>query len=206
MFRFTPFSYSWNSELAEPHQQDDLVIQALDQFEIPLLRYAMRLLAGDEDLARDAVQHAFMKLCERDVEEIQNRIGPWLFTVCRNKAMDFLRRAQRHQEHTENDCIPAREPGPESELDHKTLLRHVKRIINELPLAEKEAAELWAQDFSNAEIAEVIGQSVATVRVRLHRALSRLRINPCIQNWLQDSVGRKTESPKSTEIQSSGLS
>ena len=181
-------------------------MQALDRFEIPLLRYAMRLLMGDEDLARDAVQHAFMKLCERDVLEIRDRVGPWLFTVCRNKAMDFLRRAQRQPERTEDDCIPAREPGPESELDHKTLLSHVTRIINELPLAEKEVAELWAQEFSNAEIAEVIGKSAATVRVRLHRALSRLRINPCIQDWLQDSAGQTTESPKSIEIQSSGLS
>ena len=39
------------------------VLEAVDRYEAPLLRYARRLL-DDCDLAADAVQHAFLKLCE----------------------------------------------------------------------------------------------------------------------------------------------
>jgi DNA-directed RNA polymerase specialized sigma24 family protein len=38
------------------------VLEAVDQFEQPLTRYARRIL-GDVDLAAEAVQHAFVKLC-----------------------------------------------------------------------------------------------------------------------------------------------
>ena len=44
------------------------VLAVLDRYEAPLVRYAARLL-GDGDSAREAVQHAFLQLCERSAEE-----------------------------------------------------------------------------------------------------------------------------------------
>ncbi|NDH95507.1 MAG: sigma-70 family RNA polymerase sigma factor [Planctomycetia bacterium] len=70
------------------------VLEAVEAYELPLLRYARRLL-DDFDLANDAVQHAFVKLCEQSQQQLEGRVAPWLFRVCRNKAVDHLRRAYR---------------------------------------------------------------------------------------------------------------
>ena len=70
------------------------VMEAVELYELPLLRYARRLL-GDVDLAADAVQHAFVKLCEESAGQLEGRVAPWLFRVCRNRAVDHLRRSGR---------------------------------------------------------------------------------------------------------------
>src|SRR5688500_17109213 len=81
------------------------VLRALDEYELPLLRYAVRLLGGELDLARDAVQHAFLKLCDEcsplapradnPLAEREDYTAAWLFRVCRNRALDHLRQAGR---------------------------------------------------------------------------------------------------------------
>ena len=69
------------------------VLEAVDQFEVRLLRFAARLL-GDEDAARDAVQQAFLRLCSQSAERLNGREGPWLFAVCRHVAIDVLRKRE----------------------------------------------------------------------------------------------------------------
>ena len=80
---------------ASSHVQQS-VMEAVERYEMPLLRYARRLL-GDIDLARDAVQHAFVQLCSESSNRLEERIAPWLFRVCRNRALDHLRRGGREQ-------------------------------------------------------------------------------------------------------------
>ena len=81
--------------MPNPGTRRQWVLAVLDRYEAPLVRYAARLL-GDGDSAREAVQHAFLQLCERSAEEfIDGREAPWLFRVCRNKALDLIRLRQR---------------------------------------------------------------------------------------------------------------
>jgi DNA-directed RNA polymerase specialized sigma24 family protein len=42
-------------------------------------------LLGDVDLAADAVQHAFVKLCAESHDRLEGRVAPWLFRVCSGK-------------------------------------------------------------------------------------------------------------------------
>ncbi|MBT6920184.1 MAG: RNA polymerase sigma factor, partial [Planctomycetaceae bacterium] len=97
----------------DPSSSDPLywVLEAVEAYELPLLRYARRLL-NDLDLANDAVQHAFVKLCEQSQDHLQGRVAPWLFRVCRNKAIDHLRRAGREQTFLQDDGETAAIPTP----------------------------------------------------------------------------------------------
>src|SRR5947207_7421301 len=72
------------------------VLAALDQFEARLLRYAQRLL-GNLDESRDVVQFVFLRLCDQSPEKIGDRLAQWLYTVCRNRAMDVLRASGREK-------------------------------------------------------------------------------------------------------------
>ncbi len=61
-----------------------------------LLRYATRLLKPAEgDLARDVVQDVFVKLCQANRAEVEDHLVEWLFTVCRNRSFDILRKGAR---------------------------------------------------------------------------------------------------------------
>ncbi len=169
-------------------RQKKVVLGALDQFERPMLRYATRLLDGDEDLARDAVQHSFLKLCEQDVRKLPENLAPWLYTVCRNRAMDYCRKSRREPVVGARgpDAVCSRELEPSAQLEKSTRLGLVRELISQLAHSEREVAELWSQGFSNSEMAEVIGKSEGAVRVCLHRAVSSLRQHPAIRRWISD--------------------
>ena len=83
--------------MTEKHdsQRHAWVLGFLEEYEGRLVRYAARML-GEEDSARDVVQYTFMRLCEHPPDETKQRTVQWLFTVCRNKAVDVLRKERKN--------------------------------------------------------------------------------------------------------------
>jgi Ca-activated chloride channel family protein len=49
------------------------------------------------DLAQDVVQDAFLKLCDQDPNALNSSVGAWLYRVCRNRALDVLKKEKRMQ-------------------------------------------------------------------------------------------------------------
>jgi RNA polymerase sigma factor (sigma-70 family) len=70
---------------------------AVSQYEAPLLRYATRL-AGNAEVARDVVQDTFLRLCSQPRAAVDGHLAEWLFTVCRNRALDHHRKEGRMQQ------------------------------------------------------------------------------------------------------------
>ena len=58
------------------------------------MNYVYSLLK-DTGKARDVVQETFVKLCQQDSEKLRGSLKAWLFTVCRNGALDSLRKDRR---------------------------------------------------------------------------------------------------------------
>lgn len=161
------------------------VLSVLDRYEIPLTRYAKRLL-GDEDAARDVVQHAFLRLCDQSQEEMEGRVGPWLYTVCRNKAVDWMRARRRTASLEDAELVPctSREPDPAALAERHDLYVRVTQVIQHLPRHQREAITLWAEGLRYREIAEITGTTEGNVRVLIHRALKALRQNPLTRHLL----------------------
>ncbi len=172
-------------------RQREFVLAALDQYECRLTRYALRLLDGDMELARDVVQHSFMKLCQQDLQTVSQRLAPWLFQVCRNRAIDERRRHKPLREsetETRLDHVNGHSCDPGRKLEQGELVSLVGKLIDQLPRGEREVAELWSQSFSNQEIAEVTGRSEGAVRVALHRGLKQIRQHPSVQRLMDERL------------------
>jgi RNA polymerase sigma-70 factor (ECF subfamily) len=176
------------------------VLEAVDRYEAPLLRYARRLL-DDCDLAADAVQHAFLKLCEEPQERLEGRVAPWLFRVCRNRAVDQLRHAGRERslldaESSETDpaarpagVLTGREADPAITVERADLARHVSTLLACLPPPQRETLDLWCEGLSHKQIAEITGRTEGHVRVLAHRGLTTLRAHPTVQALLAEHRG-----------------
>src|SRR4051812_9934544 len=98
-------------------QQMDALLR---RFERPLLQYATRIL-GDADRARDVVQETFVKLQNENRQEIDNAPAKWLFTVCRNGALNICRREKR-MTYLDQELLETREsgqPAPYESLEAK---------------------------------------------------------------------------------------
>jgi RNA polymerase sigma factor (sigma-70 family) len=162
--------------MPNPGTRRQWVLVVLNRYEAPLVRYAARLL-GDADSAREAVQHAFLQLCEQLPDERGGREAPWLFRVCRNKAMDLIRLRQRQSGDSEADLavLAGREPDPADLAERQDLCDELVRQVAQLPIGQREAIDLWCEGFSYREISEIAGQSEGNVRVLVHRAIKQLR-------------------------------
>jgi RNA polymerase sigma-70 factor (ECF subfamily) len=167
-------------------EQRRWVLAALDEYEGRLTRYALRLL-GDLDLARDAVQHAFLKLCEQPQSEIGSRLAAWLYTVCRNRATDLLRsHARERQAESQQAEQPAgHETDPAYAVEEADFAELLRRLIRRLPASQREAIDLWTEGFTYAEIARIVERHEGHVRVLVHRGLKALREHPEVREVVE---------------------
>jgi RNA polymerase sigma factor (sigma-70 family) len=149
----------------------------LRRFERPLLQYATRIL-GDRDRARDVVQETFVKFQNEKREQLDNAPAKWLFTVCRNGALNICRKEKR-MSYLDQELLEAREseqPAPYEKLEAKEASGFLLKILGTLPPRQQEVLQLKFQnDLSYQEIAEITNLSVSNVGVLIHNALKTLR-------------------------------
>jgi RNA polymerase sigma factor (sigma-70 family) len=153
------------------------VREAVARFEGPLVLYATRLL-GDQDGARDVVQDTFLRLCAQDCASVGDHLAEWLFTVCRNRALDVLRKEHRmtqlSDEHVNRCLSPS--PGPCESAERHDLGIRVLALLESLPSNQREVLRLKFQNgFSYQEISRISGHSVSNVGYLIHAGIKTLR-------------------------------
>ena len=148
----------------------------LRRFELPLLQFATRI-TGDRERARDVVQETFVKFQNNGA--FQNREpATWLFTVCRNGALNVCRKERRMQYLDENffEAREAGQPMPFEQLEQKEAAGFLLRIVATLPTRQQEVLRLKFQnDLSYQQIAEITKTTANNVGVLIHTALKTLR-------------------------------
>jgi len=105
-------------------------------------------------------------------------MATWLFTVCRNAALNICRK-ERRMMYVDEEVIEAREndqPMPYDQLEQKEATGFLLRIVGTLPLRQQEVIQLKFQnDLSYQQIAEIMRTTANNVGVLLHTALKTLR-------------------------------
>ena len=70
----------------------DAFVEIVSRYETKLIAYSRRYV-GSLDLAKDICQEVFLKLIGKPPATLQNdNLGPWLFRVSHNLAIDIIRR------------------------------------------------------------------------------------------------------------------
>jgi RNA polymerase sigma-70 factor (ECF subfamily) len=151
--------------------------EIVNRFEIPLLQYARRI-TGDREQARDVVQETFVKFQRNGALRRDDEPATWLFTVCRNAALNVCRK-ERRMMYVDEEVIEAHEseqPMPFDRLEQKEATGFLLRIVGTLPLRQQEVIQLKFQnDLSYQQIAEIMQTTANNVGVLLHTALKTLR-------------------------------
>lgn len=162
---------------------DDFASRAVAEHEAALLRYATRLL-GDPHRARDVVQDTFVRLLGASRADVETHLAEWLFTVCRHRAVDVLRKEGRMSRLLDTDsaadpakpALVSREPRPGQALEAEETRAELLRLIDRLPPNQQEVIRLKFQTgFSYKEISRITELSVSNVGFLIHTAVQRLR-------------------------------
>jgi len=157
--------------------QADLVRNALEEFESQLVSYTTAIL-HDVDRARDVVQETFIKLWHQEPDKVGENLKSWLYRVCRNAALDVLRKERRMVDGAEAtlDSLASSAPDPAEVQalaeDHAQVVRFMERLSPN----QREVIRLkFEHDLSYKEISEITDLSVTNVGFLIHTGLRRLR-------------------------------
>jgi RNA polymerase sigma-70 factor (ECF subfamily) len=140
-------------------------------------RYAARVL-GSLDAAEDAVQDAFVRAYDqlRQCRDPENFAG-WFFLILRNRC--FAERRRQRREGARVDDIAgtlAADERPDGGVEQAERLDAIHAALMKLTPEQREVFVLkHVEGMSYDEIAAVLGASVPSLKMRMHRAYDRLR-------------------------------
>lgn len=160
--------------------REEFIRTALERHEAPLIRYALGF-TGHLETAREVVQDTFLRLCEQPSGSLDGHLTQWLFTVCRNRALDVQRKSQRMTICTETteaelDRRAAAAPTPADHAATRERAATALELLADLPPNQREVVRLkFQQQLSYQEIAVVTSLTVGNVGFLLYTALRTLR-------------------------------
>jgi RNA polymerase sigma-70 factor, ECF subfamily len=153
--------------------------QVYDEFHPRIRRYLGRLVGSGE--AEDVTQEVFVKV-SRALPEFRRdcTVSTWIYRIATNTAFDRLRspsfrRAGQVPLQIGKPAM-ARPPDIEQALVRQEMNECIRRYVDELPPNYRSVILLSEDEgLTNQEIAETLGITLDTVKIRLHRARARLK-------------------------------
>jgi len=169
------------------------VEEAVNSLAKPVAGY-LRRYCGDDQLAEDLTQDTLLRVAH-SLSSFKGRstLKTWAFTIATRLANDHFRRVKRSMREVPiADVGDFIDEGSSVEkrliLDEMTMC--VREVIDSLPDDYRLALILRdLEELSVTEVADVAGCSVATAKIRIHRARKRL----------QASLGRACDFYKDSE-------
>jgi len=160
--------------------RDERAIEALySRYGGPLYSLAYQVTRS-ERFAQDVVQEVFIAVWKDAArfDPARGNVGPWLFSLARHKAIDFVRREQTVRKRTADVDLDF-EVSPD-DVDQEAWLGirrdRVRAAITELTAPQREALELaFFGGLTHVEVAERLGIPLGTAKTRIRSGLLRLR-------------------------------
>ncbi len=156
---------------------DELVLR-YQRAMLTVAQHIVRNPTEAEDIVQDAFLLAFEALPQLDN---LNRFGAWLYSITRNRALRFMKRASKFQLHEDVDAELQVEADPAFSDPAQILVQEstheaIRESISSLPSEFQEVVKLyyWA-DMPQKRIAEFLSLPLTTVKWRLHKAKELLK-------------------------------
>lgn len=154
------------------------------EFQPKIYRYLCNL-CGEAD-AHDLTQTVFLKV-SRSLESFrgESSLATWIYRIATNVAHDHSHSSLAKQREAE---LPLEDTGPANDFpdsDHPPADREyvrremnacIRGVVDQMPENYRTVLILSEfEELTNPEIVEVLGMSIDTVKIRLHRARVHLR-------------------------------
>ena len=138
-----------------------------------VFRFAL-YLSGNRSDAEDITSETFVRAWTASGTIRTATVKGYLFTIARNLFLQSLRTRSRHVEIPETLPDPA--AGPEARAEGDSELAAALRALQKLPEIDRAALLMRAaDDMPYEEIARALDLSLASVKVKIHRARLALR-------------------------------
>lgn len=167
----------WSRLMVNAQAGDEKDYQVLLTELTQVIHGFLRNRFGIGHFVEDCVQETLIAIHQaRHTYDRRRPFRPWLFAIVRHKAIDTLRKQRTRQKVTgqyQETQEVLEQTGQENEAEAEITR---SRLLDALPEPHREVLVLTKIiGFSVAETAERLGISQSLVKVRVHRAIRRLR-------------------------------
>ena len=145
----------------------------------PRLKSYLKRLGAANDTAEELVQETMLLVWRKagTFDPAKASAGTWIFTIARNRRIDFLRRELRPELDPDD---PAFGSDPDPAADDMVLSGQreilIRAALNKLPAEQMQVVALsFLEDKPHSAISEELGIPLGTVKSRLRLAFQRLR-------------------------------
>jgi len=161
----------------------EVLVSLLERYQHRLYRFLTRMV-HDPATAEDLFQQTWLRVAENARKYDASRpLEPWLFSIARNAAIDYLRRMRPESldeplpsGDTRAEMIPGAQPSAVDVMMGQQRSSRLADALGELTPIYCEVVTLrFEEEMKLEEIAEVLEIPVSTVKTRLRRALDALR-------------------------------
>jgi RNA polymerase sigma-70 factor (ECF subfamily) len=147
------------------------------------LTYSVILrIVRNEGVAEDLVQETFLRIWNRipGFDQQKGALGPWILTVARNRAIDYLRSVEGRAGETtfELDLLerPSLFTSVQSGMLTDDRMKMIRDAVERLTPNQRVVIELaYYEGLSQTEMAERLKQPLGTVKTWVRTALKMLR-------------------------------
>jgi len=164
-------------------QRDASALEELyDRYARPVYSLVLRI-SQQPASAEEIVQDVFLLLWRSAARYHASRgpLEPWLFTLARNRALDFLRLKREKQRRREDsfelemsNAVSA--PNPVALIDGARRAERVRACVGALPEPQRRAIELaFFEGMTHSEIAAALSEPLGTVKSWIRNVLTHLR-------------------------------
>jgi RNA polymerase sigma-70 factor (ECF subfamily) len=156
-------------------------------YEKPVYNYVLRMVK-DGSLAEDITQDVFVKVYQNLANfRGDAKLSTWIYQIATNTYLDYFRSAAHKKEsmtdHLDDDGMDDSIHGEaekvltiDEQLVKSEMSACVHEFVNKLPEDYRAVIVLHdLQGLKNREIADILGCSLDTVKIRLHRARKKFR-------------------------------
>ncbi len=133
-------------------------------------------------VAEELVQESFLRAWNRgtDFDSTRGKIGPWLLTIARNRAIDYLRSTAGQQQATTFELVSSERVtlfvNTEDRMLDQEQARRIRAAFTLLTDNQRQVLELaYFEGLSQSEMAEKLGQPLGTIKTWVRAALTTLR-------------------------------
>jgi len=142
-------------------------------------RFAL-YLCGDVVMADEITSDTFVRAWMAAARIRQPTVKSYLFTIARNAHTDLLRRSARHTQLDEK--MPDTRISAQTQMEQGAEVREVLAALQQLPEMDRTVVLMRALDeMPYEEIAETLGITVVSAKVKVHRA--RLKLMQTRNAW-----------------------
>jgi RNA polymerase sigma-70 factor, ECF subfamily len=170
----------WATLLALAQQGDVEAYRRFLTSVTPFIRAVVRRRSGSEALAEDIVHDVLLTVHRvRHTYEPGRPVKPWLTAIAARRTIDAMRRHGRIGAREVHNVIAYEtfpdEPANREEAEEAAAT--LARMTQGLSPGQKEALELVKlKEMSLIEASALSGQSVASLKVNIHRAIKKMRL------------------------------